>query len=93
MASAERKLSVEKAKKDAMNESVAASDTQAETDMFQCNNCKKRRCKYFQMQTRSSDEPMTTFVSCLNCGKRWKVVDPLPFLKLNPIATNPLQFC
>jgi len=80
MASAERKLSVEKARKNAMNESVAASDTQAETDMFQCSNCKKRRCKYFQMQTRSSDEPMTTFVSCLNCGKRWKVCSSNFFL-------------
>eukprot|EP00439_Symbiodinium_sp_Y106_P042252 s4841_g5.t1 len=27
---------------------------------------------YFQMQTRSSDEPMTTFVTCLTCGNRWK---------------------
>lgn len=72
MASTERKMSVEKAKLDAMNESVAAASPQAETDMFQCGNCKQRRCKYSQMQTRSSDEPMTTFVTCLNCGKRWK---------------------
>lgn len=25
------------------------------------------------MQTRSSDEPMTTFVVCNECGNRWKV--------------------
>jgi len=26
-----------------------------------------------QVQTRSADEPMTTFVLCNNCGNRWKV--------------------
>ena len=25
------------------------------------------------MQTRSADEPMTTFVFCMDCGNRWKV--------------------
>lgn len=27
----------------------------------------------FQVQTRSADEPMTTFVFCNDCGNRWKV--------------------
>ncbi|KAF4747006.1 hypothetical protein FOZ62_019799, partial [Perkinsus olseni] len=36
--------------------------------MFQCGKCRKSQTTYFQMQTRSSDEPMTTFVTCLNCG-------------------------
>ena len=26
-----------------------------------------------QVQTRSADEPMTTFVFCNECGNRWKV--------------------
>ena len=42
------------------------------TDMFTCSRCKKEECTYYQLQTRSADEPMTTFVTCLNCGKRWK---------------------
>jgi transcription elongation factor S-II len=42
------------------------------TDMFTCNRCRKNECTYYQLQTRSADEPMTTFVTCLNCGKRWK---------------------
>ena len=42
------------------------------TDQFRCNRCNKRQCTYYEMQTRSADEPMTIFVSCLNCGKRWK---------------------
>ena len=39
---------------------------------FVCGKCKSSNCTHYQMQTRSADEPMTTFVSCLNCGKRWK---------------------
>jgi transcription elongation factor S-II len=42
------------------------------TDIFKCGKCHKRNCTYFQMQTRSADEPMTTFVTCLECGNRWK---------------------
>ena len=42
------------------------------TEMFTCGRCKKKQCSYYQLQTRSADEPMTTFVTCLNCGKRWK---------------------
>ena len=38
-----------------------------------CSSCKKKtRCDYYQLQTRSADEPMTTFVTCLECDKRWK---------------------
>eukprot|EP00928_Gymnodinium_smaydae_P049572 TRINITY_DN3328_c2_g2_i1.p1 TRINITY_DN3328_c2_g2~~TRINITY_DN3328_c2_g2_i1.p1 ORF type:complete len:393 (-),score=115.08 TRINITY_DN3328_c2_g2_i1:178-1356(-) len=40
--------------------------------MFTCGKCKGTQTTYFQMQTRSSDEPMTTFATCLSCGNRWK---------------------
>ena len=33
---------------------------------------KYTQCSYYQLQTRSADEPMTTFVTCINCGARWK---------------------
>jgi len=39
---------------------------------FKCMRCKKRETKYTQVQTRSADEPMTTFVTCINCGNNWK---------------------
>ena len=44
----------------------------AATDEFKCYKCKQRKCTYYQLQTRSADEPMTTFITCLNCGNRWK---------------------
>uniref|UniRef100_S4RFD2 Transcription elongation factor n=1 Tax=Petromyzon marinus TaxID=7757 RepID=S4RFD2_PETMA len=43
-----------------------------ETDLFSCGKCRKKRCTYTQVQTRSADEPMTTFVFCNECGNRWK---------------------
>ena len=46
--------------------------TTANTEMY-CSGCRKKtKCDYYQMQTRSADEPMTTFVTCLECDKRWK---------------------
>jgi transcription elongation factor S-II len=49
-------------------------DTQQEamTDTFKCRKCHSNKCSYYQMQTRSADEPMTTFVTCLECANRWK---------------------
>jgi len=42
------------------------------TDIFLCTKCWKRECTYYEMQTRSADEPMTIFITCLNCGKHWR---------------------
>ena len=41
------------------------------TDKYFCKGCKMRKCTYYELQTRSADEPMTIFIHCLNCGKRW----------------------
>lgn len=47
---------------------------EASTDLFTCprSTCKSKRCTYYEMQTRSADEPMTIFVTCLDCGKNFK---------------------
>lgn len=42
------------------------------TDMFKCPKCKKCNCTYYELQTRSADEPMTIFITCLECGLKWK---------------------
>lgn len=39
---------------------------------FTCGRCKSKKTTYYQLQTRSADEPMTTYVSCLNCDRNWK---------------------
>ena len=44
----------------------------ASTDTFTCRKCKGNQCTYYQMQTRSADEPMTCYISCCICGNRWK---------------------
>ena len=43
------------------------------TDRYNCSRCKKNNCSYYELQTRSADEPMSVFVSCLNCGHRWRM--------------------
>lgn len=45
---------------------------QASTNMFTCRKCRSKRCTYYEMQTRSADEPATIFVTCLDCGKHWR---------------------
>lgn len=49
-----------------------AGETEAETFAFKCGKCGQNRTRYYQMQTRSADEPMTTFVTCINCSNKWK---------------------
>jgi len=44
----------------------------ATTDMYPCKKCHSRKCSHYQMQTRGADEPMTTFITCLNCGHEWR---------------------
>ena len=42
------------------------------TDTFTCRKCKGKQCTYYQLQTRSADEPMSCFCQCILCGNRWK---------------------
>jgi len=48
------------------------TNIQASTDMFTCKKCRSKKCTYYELQTRSADEPATIFITCLDCGKHWK---------------------
>ncbi|KAK7039425.1 transcription factor S-II, central domain-containing protein [Favolaschia claudopus] len=72
MASDERKRANEAMQQQNLHNSLGAVEQEAETSAFQCSKCKQRKCRYRQAQTRSADEPMTTFVTCVNCNNRWK---------------------
>lgn len=64
-----KKLIDAKLKRD---KNMTSTNMSAATDEFRCYKCKKNKCVYYQLQTRSADEPITTFVTCLVCGNRWK---------------------
>jgi len=58
----ERELAIERAK----------AEEKDYEGQFKCGKCKSVKTTYYQLQTRSADEPMTTFVTCKGCGNRWK---------------------
>jgi DNA-directed RNA polymerase subunit M/transcription elongation factor TFIIS len=57
--------------KDLAMEAAKAKEEDYE-GQFKCGKCKSTKTTYYQMQTRSADEPMTTYVTCKGCGNRWK---------------------
>lgn len=42
------------------------------TDLIKCGKCKKNKISYQELQTRSGDESMTIFFTCLSCGHKWR---------------------
>ncbi|KAJ1848252.1 transcription elongation factor TFIIS [Coemansia sp. RSA 2708] len=73
MASKELRDEIEKMKEENLFKAKGAKPPEATSSEFKCGRCKQRKCTYFQMQTRSADEPMTTFVTCTVCEHRWKM--------------------
>lgn len=59
-----------KRKEEIMNKSQTAEAT----NQYVCpnRNCRARKSLCKEVQTRSADEPMTLFLTCLVCGKKWK---------------------
>jgi transcription elongation factor S-II len=64
-----REMIDRKIKRDA---SKFVTNVQASTDMFTCRKCKSKRSTFYELQTRSADEPATIFITCLDCGKQSK---------------------
>lgn len=55
------------------NEVLASgNDILAWSSAYTCSRCKQSKTRFFELQTRSADEPMTLFVICGVCNKRWR---------------------
>jgi transcription elongation factor S-II len=87
MASDERREENQKLQERNIFNAKGAAPKNATTNEFMCGKCKQRKVSYYQMQTRSADEPMTSispslfstmglidvaFCRCEVCGNRWK---------------------
>jgi transcription elongation factor S-II len=55
-----------------MDKAMVAQEEKSISAELQCGKCGMHKVSFTQAQTRSADEPMTTFCECLNCGKKWK---------------------
>ncbi|CAN6314723.1 unnamed protein product [Urochloa humidicola] len=72
MASDARKQENQQIQAKALFDCERGGAPKATTDQFKCGRCGQRKTTYYQLQTRSADEPMTTFVTCVNCNNHWK---------------------
>lgn len=66
------KKKMEEIKKQNLFNAQGATIERSVTDRFTCGKCKEKKVSYYQLQTRSADEPLTTFCTCEACGNRWK---------------------
>lgn len=75
-ASEEMKEKRKKHEQDQLDKSWADYGIESKIDktngIYTCPKCKSKATDFYLMQTRSSDEPMTTFCTCYSCGKNWK---------------------
>ncbi|KAL2219292.1 transcription elongation factor S-II [Thermoascus aurantiacus ATCC 26904] len=58
--------------KENMDKAMVAQAERSISTSLQCGKCGQRKVTYTEAQTRSADEPMTLFCTCMNCGKSWK---------------------
>lgn len=66
------KKKLEEIAKQNLHNAQGATIQRSITDRFTCGKCKEKKVSYYQLQTRSADEPLTTFCTCESCGNRWK---------------------
>jgi transcription elongation factor S-II len=67
-----KRLDWDRANEDKINAMCGIKGDLLRASLFTCGRCKSIKTTSTQKQTRSADEPMTVFVLCLNCGKRWR---------------------
>ena len=57
---------------DAKRSDFMLANMKAKEGIFTCSKCRGKKTTFYEQQTRSCDEPMTTFVQCLDCGHNMK---------------------
>ncbi|KAL2063365.1 hypothetical protein VTL71DRAFT_5170 [Oculimacula yallundae] len=70
--SSHRKEEDKKLQADNMKKAQVPMAEKSVSDALKCGKCGQKKVSYSQAQTRSADEPMTTFCECTICGNRWK---------------------
>lgn len=71
--SEEQRIKDEALEKENLKKSQAPMPEKSISEELKCGKCGQKKVSYSQAQTRSADEPMTTFCECTVCGNRWKV--------------------
>lgn len=71
--SEEQRAKDEALEKENLKKAQAPMAEKSISDALKCGKCGQKKVSYSQAQTRSADEPMTTFCECTVCGNRWKV--------------------
>jgi len=92
--SAERRKEDEELNKDNMKKAQVAMVAKSISDNLTCGKCNQKKVSYAQAQTRSADEPMTTFCECTVCGNRWKVCknsDQCFFISISNMSCSSLE--
>jgi len=57
---------------DKINKNKDTKEKMSTINVFKCKKCGEMKCTSYQLQTRSIDEPMTTYINCKVCGNSWK---------------------
>lgn len=52
---------------------IKESMKECATDLFECERCHQRKAVFILCQLRASDEPESKFITCLECGNKWKL--------------------
>jgi len=66
------KIKLERKKRQIEREKAEALMNENYVGLLKCGKCKSVKTTYYQMQTRSADEPMTTYVTCMSCQHKWQ---------------------
>ena len=60
-------------RKQIRDDSKLTERVQSNTSLYTCKRCKSKNCTFYEAQTRSADEASTIFVTCLDCGRNFKM--------------------